>query len=303
MMLKAIGRNLDPDLLSDIPRLRDLANRQMTPRWFSRLQVRSVRATTVPGADGPLPARIYRPRTSRPLGVIVYFHGGGFVHCGLDSHDNICCRLARISRSVVVSVDYRLAPEHPFPAAPDDAYAATVWVAEHAAELAGEGAPIGVAGDSAGGNLAAVVSQMARDRGGPEIAFQLLYYPTTHGLADVPSRRENAEGYLLTGEIMQWYLDRYVPDEKDRRDPRFAPFLAESLAGLPPALVVVAGYDPLRDEGIEYGERMRRAGVAVRLARFPATFHGFVNFYPVIPAGRQAISQGAIAVRKAFLRR
>ena len=234
---------------------------------------------------------------------MVFFHGGGFVHCGLDSHDGICCRLTQVSGCVLVSVDYRLAPEHPFPAAVDDAYAATVWAAANAGSLGGDAARLAVAGDSAGGNLAAVVSQMARDRGGPPLVFQLLYYPATHGPQAVPSHLENAEGYLLSDAMLEWYRRAYVPDQTISVSPLFAPYLADTLAGLPPAMIVTAEYDPLRDEGVEYAERLSAAGVPTQVSQYPGTIHGFVNFYPVLPKGRRALTEGGEALRRAVASR
>jgi acetyl esterase len=284
---------------ADLAAFRKIANRPLLPLWLPRRRVASVTERRIPGPAGELAVRIYRPKRPRG-GTVVFFHGGGFVHCGLDSHDGICCRLTDLSCAVVVSVDYRLAPEHPFPAAVEDAYAATLWVAAHAGQLGGDAGRIAVAGDSAGGNLAAVVTQMARDRGGPPLAFQLLYYPATHGPQAVPSHRENANGYLLSNAMIDWYRRAYVPDPNIPTTPLFAPFLADSLAGLPPALIITAEYDPLRDEGVEYAAGLRAAGVAARVSQYAGTIHGFVNFYPLLPKGRRALDEGGRALRAAL---
>ena len=302
------GRTRGGGMTEDLAALRAVTNRAITPLWLSRLLLASVRERMIPGPAGPMRLRVYRPRPGlggRVRGTVLFLHGGGFVHCGLDSHDGICCRLARLSGCVVASLDYRLAPEHPFPAATEDALAALRWVGAHLAELGGGG--IAVAGDSAGANLAAVVCQMAHASGAepgqapvPRPAFQLLYYPCTHGLTDVPSRHAFAEGYFLTTALMQWYMDKYVHDPAQATDPRFAPYLAPDLSGLPPALVVTAECDPLRDEGAQYAARLRACGVAAEHVCYPGTIHGFINFYALVPDGRRAIAQGARAIRAAL---
>jgi acetyl esterase len=297
-VLWLIGRQGRGPAPPDLAALRRAADRQVLPRWIPRLGVAGVADSELPGPAGALRIRIYRPR-GRPRGVVLFLHGGGFVHCGLESHDGICCRLTRRSGCVVVALDYRLAPEHRFPAAVQDCYAALCWVAAQAEALAGPGARLAVAGDSAGGNLAAVVAQLARDRGGPALAFQLLYYPPTHGLRDVPSRHEFAEGYFLTGAIMRWYLSQYIGEAQHMESPCFAPFLAEDLRGLPPAMIITAEYDPLRDEGAEYAARLREAGVAVEYVCHRGTIHAFLNFYPMLRKGRRAIDQGGRAIRRA----
>ena len=253
--------------------------------------VASVEDRTVPGPAGDIPVRVYRPAddgATRP--GIVYFHGGGFVICDLDSHDGACRRLANAVDAVVVSVDYRLAPEHRWPAAPDDAFAATEWVALHADDLGIDGDRLAVAGDSAGGNLTAVVAQMARDQGGPPLAFQLMIYPVTDLSAtrsEHVSQTENARGYFLTVDQMEWYRDQYLGDA-DGEAPYASPLKAGSLASLPPACVVTAEMDPLRDEGEAYGRALSDAGVPVELHRAPGMFHGFFNMDAVLDGSKEA---------------
>jgi acetyl esterase len=273
----------------------------------------SVRDGAIPGPAGAMRVRIYRPRGHgrHGRGAVLFMHGGGFVHCSLDSHDGICCWLARESGCVVVSLDYRLAPEHRFPAATEDAYAALCWIAANGRALGlSAGSGIAVAGDSAGGNLSAVVSQMARDRDGPKVTFQLLYYPSTHGARAVPSRATYGSGYFLTTDMMRWYMTQYLGDHcldealahenPDVTDPAFAPFMASSLAALPPALVVTAEYDPLRDEGAEYADRLRRSGVPAGYLCISGVIHGFLNFYPFQAKARHALTAGAKAIRAAM---
>ena len=285
-----------PENLSD---LRAFADRQMLPRWLPRLQLAAVEDRTIPGPECDLPIRVYRPR-GVVRGVVLFQHGGGFVHCGLDSHDGICCRLAKESGAVVVSVAYRLAPEHRFPAAPQDGYAALRWIAAHGDELDADGSRIAVAGDSAGGNLAAVVAQMARDQGGPPIAHQALFYPPTHGLEDVPSRHENGRGFFLTTDLMRWYLDQYIDAGHHYNSPYFAPCLASDLSGLPPATIITAEFDPLRDEGLRYAEKLSAAGVPVDYRCYPGTIHAFLSFYPFQAKARDALSVAGRAIRSAL---
>lgn len=253
----------------------------------------SVEDRTIPGPAGDIPVRVYRPvdAAESPTPGFAYFHGGGWVICDLDSHDGACRRLANSVGAVVVSVDYRLAPEHPWPSASDDAYAATVWTAEHATELGIDPARLAVAGDSAGGNLTAVVAQMARDRGGPSLAFQLMIYPVIDSTAtrkDYPSKTDNAEGYFLTTEHMEWYRAQYLTDETVGDEPYVSPHRAESLAGLPPACVVTAEMDPLRDEGELYARLLEEAGVPVTMHRAPGMFHGFFNMDAALDGAKEA---------------
>ena len=249
--------------------------------------VHEVTDRAIQGPAGDLPVRIYRPSANAGLPVLVWFHGGGWVLGDLDAADPTCRSLANESGCVVVSVDYRLAPETPFPGAAEDAYAATVWVSEHAAEIGGDPTRIAVGGDSAGGNLAAVVCLVARERGGPRIVHQGLVYPVTDHALDTPSYEENAEGYLLTRSGMQWFWDQYLGDQ-DRSHPYASPLRAGDLSGLPPAIVITAEFDPLRDEGEAYAARLRECGVATALHRFDGMIHGFFGMSAVLPAGREA---------------
>ncbi len=248
--------------------------------------------------DAEIGLRIYRPIDDARLPVVLYFHGGGWVIGDLESHDNTCRRLARASDCVVVSVDYRLAPEHPYPAAAEDCYAALEWVRSNAAGLNVDGDRVAVAGDSAGGNLAAVVAQMARDRGGPKVSAQLLIYPVTDSGCDTASMVENAEGYFLTRSAMQWFWKNYVGDPESARAPYNAPLSASSLAGLPPALVITAEFDPLRDEGEAYARRLADSGVEVRLRRYDGMIHGFVSMAAVLTQGDEALREAGEAVRR-----
>ena len=260
--------------------------------------VASVEDLEVPGPDGPLPVRVYRPDGAAvPAPVVVFFHGGGWVLGSIATHDATCRGLANRTGAVYVSVDYRLAPEHPYPAAPEDCYAATCWVADHAADLGVDPGRLAVAGDSAGGNLAAVVCQMARDRSGPAIAFQLLIYPVTDLDFDRwPSMEENADGPLLTREGMDWFARHYVGTLPFTGDPYAAPIRAADLSGLPQAHVATAGHDPLRDEGAGYAEALAAAGVTVGYDNFATMIHGFVGFADVVPAAGEARDRIAAAL-------
>jgi acetyl esterase len=262
--------------------------------------VARVENRTVPGPAGPIPVRIYAPETGRSLPVVAYFHGGGFVYCGLDTHDGTCRALANASGCAVVSVDYRLAPENRFPAAAEDAFAATRWIAESGAEIGVDPRRLAVAGDSAGGNLAAVVPLMARDRGGPPLAFQLLVYPIADFAFDTDSYRENAEGYLLTEKMMRSFWHHYLGDEADGAHPYASPLRAEELGALPPALVLTAEFDPLRDEGEAYAARLARAGVPTTLRRYDGMFHGFFSMGHAIDRAREAMAEAGEALRRAL---
>lgn len=260
-------------------------------------QVASVEDVEVHGGDGPRPARVYRPHTGGALPTIVMFHGGGFVIGDLDTHDVMARTLAVGCDAVVVSVDYRLAPEHPWPAGIEDAIAATRWAASTLDTLGGDGR-LAVAGDSAGGNLAAVVAQVMRDEG-VSLAGQLLVYPVTDPGGAHPSHTENGTGYFLDLDTMLWFDRQYVGHlaDLDRTDPRLAPYHGE-LAGLAPAVVVVAEYDPLRDDGLAYARALDAAGVPVEVRAYPGLIHGFVDMGPHSPAARTAIDETVSLFRK-----
>jgi acetyl esterase len=257
------------------------------------------------GPAGRIPLRLYRGNGAdkgKPQSALIYFHGGGWVIGDLDTHDQVCRALANATPCVVVSVDYRLAPEHKFPAAAEDAIAATRWIGANAQRLGIDAARLAVGGDSAGGNLAAVVSLDARDRGAPRLAFQLLIYPATDMRMGWPSLERHAEQLPLTRAGMHWFVDHYLTKADDRTDWRASPLLARSFAGLPPALVITAGFDPLSDEGQAYADALRKAGVAVTRERFEGQVHGFVTMGRIIDDAGRAIGMGAAALRGAFAR-
>ncbi len=259
-----------------------------------------VEARQIPGQGGTIPARFYVPK-GLPAGeappLLLYFHGGGWVIGDLDTHDDVCRFLAAAADVAVLAVDYRLAPEHPFPAPVEDAWASFAWAVANAAELGIDPARIGVGGDSAGGNLAAVVSLLARADGGAALAMQLLIYPPTDSAGDLPSRQLFCEGFMLTKDDMDTFEAHYLPPGTDATDPRVSILLAPDLTGLPPAYLVTAGFDPLRDEGEAYGRRMREAGVQVALRRQPHLIHGFANMTAVSRTSRAAMLEAAGALR------
>ena len=258
-------------------------------------ELKSANPLKIPSPAGAIPARIYTPTKLRQSGglspCLVFFHGGGWVIGDLDSHDVVCRKLAHESELIVISVDYRLAPEHKFPAAVDDAIAATKWVAASAKQLGIDASRLMVGGDSAGGNLAAVVSLAARDGNGPKIAGQVLIYPATDFAMKHPSHSEPETSILLTHTVIRWFRDHYLNGAADGQDWRASPALAKTLAGLPPAYVLTAGADPLRDEGNEYAARLKDAGVAVTNRTFPGQFHGFFTMGKLLPQANVAASE------------
>jgi acetyl esterase len=267
------------------------------------IPMRKVESLVVSGAEGGIGARLYTPASAQaPPPLLVYYHGGGWVGGDLDTHDAPCRFLAARAGALVLSVDYRRAPEHPFPAAVDDALAAMSWAAEHAAELGADPARVAVGGDSAGGNLAAVVSRLAIGSGGPAPVLQLLLYPVTDVSQKRASYRLFGEGFLLDEPDMDWYRDRYLPDPAAVGDPRASPLIAEDVAGLPPAYVATAGFDPLRDEGEAYAERLRAAGVPVALRRHAGLIHGFAMYTTLVPEAREAMLETAGALRMGLAR-
>jgi acetyl esterase len=263
--------------------------------------VSSVASMNVPGPAGNLPIRVYTPEGNRPFPVLVFFHGGGWVIGNLDTHDSLCRSFANGTPCVVVSVDYRLAPEHKFPAAVEDSYAATLWVAQNADRLNADPARIAVAGDSAGGDLAAVVSLMARDKGGPSIAYQVLIYPVTDlSSFETQSYREHAESYILTKASMEYYRGHYLRSEQDSYHPYASPLLAPDLSGLPPAFVVTAEFDVLADEAEAYAKRLEQAGVPVTYRCYKGMIHPFLSFSGVLDRARDAMAEVTAQLRSAF---
>ncbi len=267
------------------------------------LEVAETRLLLAPGPGGPVAMRGYRPSGASAqeiLPALVYFHGGGWVIGDLDTHDVLCRQLANGARCAVFSVDYRLAPESPFPAAVDDCIAATHYVAAGARALGIDPARIAVGGDSAGGNLAAVVSIDARDRAGPAIAFQLLIYPATDQRCGFPSHQRNGEGYLLTRHSIEYFRGFYLPRKADWDDWRASPLLAQTLAGLPPAFVLTAGYDPLIDEGKAFAERLAREGASVSYREYSDMVHGFILMGGALERANAAVEDCCAALRDAF---
>ena len=262
--------------------------------------VAGIEDDAAPGPHGDVAVRIYRPDGAGPLPVTMWFHGGGWVVGNIETNDATCQALANAAGSIVVSVEYRLAPEHPYPIPLEDCYAATCWAAENAASFGGDPSRLAVAGASAGGNLAAAVALMARDRPGPRLAHQSLVYPVTDTDFERASYVENGDGYGLSYDTMRYFWECYLPDAADASDPYAVPMAAEDLSGLPSAYVLTAEYDPLRDEGEAYAERLREAGVPTALTRYDGMIHGFFN--AAIPFDRTwpAIDEAAGELRKAF---
>ena len=247
-----------------------------------------------------VPVRVYTPEGAGPFPLLVWFHGGGWVLGSLDGADGVARHLSKGAGCVVVSVDYRLSPETKFPGPLDDCYDATQWAVRNASSLNVDPTKVAVGGDSAGGNLAASVSLMARDQGGPSLAFQLLVYPVTDRNFDTPSYLENADGYLLTRDAMIWFWDHYLASEQDATNPCASPLRAPDLRGLPAALVMTAEYDPLRDEGEDYAEVLKRAGVTTEYVFYPGMIHGFFEMFGAIDKADQALSDASAALRRAL---
>ncbi len=266
-------------------------------------EVARVANRTIPGPAGAIPIRVYSP-----LGVpsdpapplVVYYHGGGWVVGSLDSHDPECRELANAAGAVVMSVDYRLAPEHKFPAPVDDCWAACQWAAANAAEIGADPSRVAVGGDSAGGNLAAVIAQLAADAGGPRLALQLLIYPVTHAVTDTESYRRYAEGYMLTQAAMRYFIATYINDPSEAADPRVSPLLATDVSGSAPALVVTASHDPLLDDGNSYADKLAAAGVPVEYVCFEGVTHGFHLWGAGLEVTGDLVARCAAALKRAF---
>lgn len=257
-----------------------------------------------PRPQGQIAIRSYRPlgcELQQSLPALVFFHGGGFTFGDLDTHDVLCRELCNRSQAAVFSVDYRMGPEHTFPAAHDDAFAALQWIAEHAASLGIDAARIAVGGDSAGGNLAAACAILARDNAGPKLICQLLIYPVVDFRFTAASHRRNGDGYLLTSKLLSYFCKNYLNSDADRHDWRLSPLLAADLAGLPPAVMITAGYDPLVDEGYEYAERLRAAGNQADYVCYEGQVHGFITMGRHIAAAGEAIAFSARGLRQHWL--
>ena len=295
------------DLIADDPPFQQLSPQEARKIALARRRVsgrpeRVVRVVnrTIAGPGGALHIRLYYPKGTGPLPALLYFHGGGWVIGGIATVDATCRALANMAGCVVASVEYRLAPEHKFPAALDDAVAATAWVAREAADLGIDGARVAVGGDSAGANLAAVVAITARNDGWSPLVAQLLVYPVMERRFDTGSYRENGDAYYLTRDLMAWFWGHYLRDEADAANPRAAPLLTPDLSGLPPAFIVTAEYDPLRDEGEHYAVRLREAGVDVTCMRYPGMIHGFFTMVPPMDVAKRCHVEAAAALREAF---
>jgi acetyl esterase len=299
VLLLARARGGKPLHELPIPEARQATVLQV-PKRRKPVPVASIVDRTIPGPAGELPIRVYTPEGVGPFPAVVYFHGGGFVVGGLDSGDATCRALCHGASCVVVSVAYRLAPEHKFPAATDDCLAVTRWAAAHAAELNADPDRLVVAGESAGGNLAAVTALRLRDEGGPPLCGQLLIYPVTdYHTPPTPSYIANGKGYLLTRAMMVWFWGHYLNHAGEAGHPHASPLRAADLSGLPPALVITAEYDPLRDEGERYAERLQRAGVPTQLSRYDGMIHGFLLLSELFDEGRQAIEEAILWLKQA----
>ncbi|MGA5546181.1 alpha/beta hydrolase [Mycobacterium sp. NPDC051198] len=260
----------------------------------------SAQDRVIDGPGGPLPLRVYRPGPGDRLPVLVYLHGGGWAMGNLDGSEALCRTLSAKAGCVVVSVDYRLAPEHKFPAAVDDGFAALQWVADHVGEIGGDANRIAIGGDSAGANLSAAITILARDHGGPPIAFQLLAYPVTEYAVERPSWHEHASAPLLTTGDVLWFWDQYLRDQQDRQDPRATPSNATTLVGLPPAFILTAEYDPVRDDAEHYGDLLHAAGVEVTVKRYPGVFHTFLSLVGVLNRTSEALDDAAAQLTRIF---
>ena len=308
------GMPLDPaaqfvcELTSQMPAPWDMptiaesrAAAKANPRERFVTSVDHIEDRKIPGPHGDIPVRMYRPDSDKPLPVVMYFHGGGWVICDLDTHDNVCRDIAFLANAIVVSVDYRMAPECKFPIPVDDCLAATKWTAANVASFGGDPTRIAVAGDSAGGNLATVVAMRIRDEGGPKIAFQGLIYPATGSPWDNrESYVRNGKGYFLSHEAMVWFTTHYMNSKDDTNNPYFAPLRASTLAGMPPAIVLTCEYDPLLDEGVAYGDALRAAGVACEQITYPGLIHAAFGMDDIMPASWQMQVDLGHALRQAL---
>ncbi|GGE06448.1 putative lipase/esterase [Marinithermofilum abyssi] len=291
-LLQEIARRVAPKIirlpLKQARRAFHIASKQLPE---VRLPLRRIENRTLSGPGGSLPVRIYHPFGTPPFPALLYLHGGGWVFGGVDTSDAICRFLSHYGQCVVVSVDYRRAPEHPFPAALEDAYFTLGWVSQNEELLEIDSTRLGVAGDSAGGNLAAGVTLLARERGGPSLTCQALFYPVTRYGFDTESYRRFGTGYYLTKEEMQWFWNHYLPNPGDPVPSLASPLDAERLHDLPPAILITAEYDPLRDEGEAYARRLKAEGVPVQWKRYPGMVHSFLNMSGLVEQSRQALEE------------
>ncbi|WDL97514.1 alpha/beta hydrolase [Alicyclobacillus sp. ALC3] len=307
--------SLDPTMqmvLHQLNSLPQVPTERLTPDTFRNqphppeppVDLALVRDLELPLTGRTLRARLYVPNEAGDacLPTIVYYHGGGFVYGDLELFNWVCSTLAKESTCAVISVEYRLAPEHKFPEPVEDAYDALAYIVAHADELGVDTKRIAVAGDSAGGNLAAVTCLIAKERGGPQIVYQLLLYPVTGVTEEDPSVIENGTGYFLTADLIRWFGEQYQRSDEDQHNPHFAPLESHDLAELPPAFVATSGYDPLRDCGLAYAEALRSAGVAVEYHNFEDLIHGFANFGAWVPRAKEALTECAHRVRDALVK-
>jgi len=303
-LLDGMAANPDAPGLADLPppQGREMYRAMASMADLQGIAIGKTEDRSIPGPAGDIPVRIYTPVAAGGTGpVLIYYHGGGWVIGDLDTHDALCRSLANEAGCKVIAVHYRLAPENPFPASFDDAYAALEWVERNAAEIGVDPNRIAVGGDSAGGNLAAAVSLKAKTDKGPHVAFQLLIYPVTDAPGDTGSYKEFGQGYFLEQHTMNWFWGHYVNGSGvDNADPRVAPLRASSHEGLPPAYVVTAGFDVLRDEGKAYAETLRKAGVAVEYVNYEGMIHGFFNMQAVLDVSRDAVKAAARALKEAL---
>ncbi len=299
-LLKAMGASGAPPVSSLPVAVARAMAEKMVVLAGETIEVGSTRDIQIPVAEGiSVRARVYTPAGAGPFPLVVFFHGGGWVICSVDTHDNLARALTRDAHAVVVSVDYRMGPEFRFPTAPNDCFAATSWVAAHASELGGDAERLAVCGDSAGGNLSAVVTQMARDAGGPAIKFAALIYPSTDMTMTTGSMIENAKGYFLEVDDMNWFKGHYM-DEADGVNPLASPLLHPNLKNLPSCCIATCEFDPLRDQGEAYGEALRRQGVAVEMKRYDGLIHAVANMTGVLDGGRELVADVAASLRRAL---
>ena len=287
-----------PGYYPPLPELRQQLRTMVTLMDEPAPPLPRVEDVRIPGPAGEIPARVYAPSVGAALPVVAYFHGGGWVQGDLETHHGLCARLAKHGGVLVVAVDYRLAPEHKFPAAVEDCLAAYRWLRAHGRDVGADPGRVAVAGDSAGGNLSAVVSQLAASGGTPVPTCQVLIYPAVDFSTETDSHREMVDGHVIPRDRIMWYGEQYLRSEADKADLRASPLRAASLAGQPPALIVTAGFDPLRDEGRAYGDRLREAGVDVVYREYPGQIHAFVSLTKAIPQGLACTLEVAEYLRK-----